>query len=218
MLEAVVRGQAESSSLQEVRPTKRALDIGLALVCGVLALPLLLAIVVLILLESPGGIFFAQTRVGLGGRPFKLWKFRTMVRNAEERLAEYLAVHPEMREEWDRTQKLRNDPRVTRVGRILRKTSLDELPQMWNVLRGEMSLVGPRPIVFEEVSRYGDHFSLYARVRPGFTGLWQVSGRNDTSYSQRVALDSYYVRNWSLRLDFSILARTLPLVLGRGAY
>src|SRR5438132_3290861 len=218
IIEALVRGEAGSSYRPEVRPAKRALDISLALVCGLLTIPLLFAIVVLIVLASPGRVIFAQTRVGLGGRPFKLWKFRTMVRNAEGRLAEYLTAHPELREEWNQTQKLRNDPRVTRVGRLLRKTSLDELPQLWNVLRGDMSLVGPRPIVSDEISRYGENFFLYTRVRPGFAGLWQVSGRNDTSYTQRVALDSYYVRHWSLWLDFSILARTVPLVLGRGAY
>jgi lipopolysaccharide/colanic/teichoic acid biosynthesis glycosyltransferase len=142
-----------------------------------------------------------------------------MVQNADRLLHEYLQQHPELREEWERDQKLRNDPRITRVGRFLRKTSLDEFPQLWNVLLGEMSLVGPRPIVEDEVKRYGSLFALYTKVRPGLTGLWQVSGRNDTTYAERVAMDAYYVRNWSPWLDLYILARTVWVVLfGKGAY
>jgi lipopolysaccharide/colanic/teichoic acid biosynthesis glycosyltransferase len=142
-----------------------------------------------------------------------------MVPDADAVLTKYLETHPELKEEWLRDQKLRNDPRITRTGRFLRKTSLDELPQLWNVLRGEMSLVGPRPIVEAEIERYGANFALYTRVLPGLTGLWQVSGRNDTTYPERVALDSYYVRNWSVWLDLYILARTVWVVLaGKGAY
>lgn len=142
-----------------------------------------------------------------------------MVKDADEVLKEYLEKHPELREEWERDQKLRSDPRVTRIGRILRQTSLDELPQLWNVLRGEMSLVGPRPIVQDEVIKYGEKFALYIKVKPGMTGLWQVSGRNDTTYQERVNLDTYYIRNWSLWLDLYILARTAWVVLTRkGAY
>lgn len=142
-----------------------------------------------------------------------------MVVNSREMLEEHLAAHPEARDEWSRTQKLRNDPRVTRVGRFLRKTSLDELPQVWNVLRGEMSFVGPRPIVEAEVHHYGDSFDLYKRVRGGITGLWQVSGRSDTTYAERVTLDSFYARNWSVWLDLCILFRTFSVVLfGKGAY
>jgi lipopolysaccharide/colanic/teichoic acid biosynthesis glycosyltransferase len=134
-------------------------------------------------------------------------------------LARHLDQHPELRTEWERDHKLRDDPRVTPVGRFLRKTSLDELPQLWNVFCGQMSLVGPRPIVDEEVPRYGESFKLFTRVRPGVTGMWQVSGRNDTTYTERVALDSYYVRNWSPWLDLYILAHTLRVVvMGKGAY
>jgi lipopolysaccharide/colanic/teichoic acid biosynthesis glycosyltransferase len=142
-----------------------------------------------------------------------------MVMNGDQVLLQYLAQHPELALEWERNQKLKDDPRVTRIGKFLRRTSLDELPQLWNVLKGEMSLVGPRPIIQEEVARYGDRFSLYTQVYPGLTGLWQVSGRNDTSYDERVRLDTYYVRNWSLWLDIYLLARTAGVVLaGRGAY
>jgi lipopolysaccharide/colanic/teichoic acid biosynthesis glycosyltransferase len=147
------------------------------------------------------------------------WKFRTMVENAEQLLEEHLAKNPQLREEWDNTHKLRQDPRVTRIGRILRRTSLDELPQIWNVLRGEMSLVGPRPVVSAEVEKYGESFDFYRAVRPGITGLWQVSGRSDTSYSERVALDVRYVRHWSVWLDIYLLARTFRVVFrGSGAY
>ena len=139
--------------------------------------------------------------------------------NADQLLESALAKDGALREEWLRDRKLRHDPRITRVGRFLRKTSLDELPQLWNVLRGEMSLVGPRPIVEEEVASYGQNFSLYCRVTPGLTGLWQVSGRNNTTYEERVAFDDYYVRNWSIWMDLYILARTFRAVLhADGAY
>jgi lipopolysaccharide/colanic/teichoic acid biosynthesis glycosyltransferase len=139
--------------------------------------------------------------------------------DAEAALKSYLDQHPELRDEWNKDHKLKDDPRITRVGKFLRRTSLDELPQLWNILRGEMSLVGPRPIVSAEVSRCGEHFDMYSKVRPGLTGLWQVSGRNDTSYEQRVNLDCYYVRNWSVWLDLYILAKTIRVVLlGKGAY
>jgi lipopolysaccharide/colanic/teichoic acid biosynthesis glycosyltransferase len=139
--------------------------------------------------------------------------------DAERLLTEHLQSNDELREEWERDHKLRNDPRVTRIGRFLRVTSLDELPQFWNVLRGEMSLVGPRPILVEEISMYGEVYQLYKRMRPGITGLWQVSGRNDTCYEERVEMVAYYVRSWSIWLDLVILARTPGnLVLRRGAY
>ncbi|AWR86212.1 undecaprenyl-phosphate galactose phosphotransferase WbaP [Meiothermus taiwanensis] len=201
------------------RLVKRVIDIALVIAFA-LPVALLLAIIgLLIRLDSPGSVFYGQWRVGLSGNRFRAWKFRSMVRDADRLLAEYLQRHPELKAEWEHDQKLKNDPRVTRVGRFLRKTSLDELPQLWNVLKGEMSLVGPRPIVDEEIKRYGSHFSLYAKVRPGLTGLWQVSGRNDTTYAERVAMDVYYVRNWSPWLDLYILARTVWVVLfGKGAY
>jgi len=181
--------------------------------------PLLAAIAILIKMNSPGPVFFGQQRIGQGGRRFIAWKFRSMVVDADRVLKEYLAKRPDLREEWERDQKLKNDPRVTRVGRILRKLSLDELPQLWNVIKGEMSLVGPRPIVQDELAKYGDKGTFYLKVKPGMTGLWQVSGRNDISYKERVELDVYYVRNWSVWLDLYILARTVWVVLfGKGAY
>ena len=178
-----------------------------------------MCIAALIKCDSPGPVFFRQQRIGLGGKDIFIWKFRTMVANAEECLDECLEHDPELREEWESQQKLRHDPRVTRLGRFLRVSSLDELPQLYNVLRGDMSLVGPRPIVWAEVEKYREGFELYKRVRPGLTGLWQISGRSSTSYGLRVELDGYYVRNWSLWFDIYILAKTpLEVFKGRGAY
>lgn len=198
---------------------KTILDWSLAAIIGCLALPLLVAIALLVKLDSPGSIFYGHTRIGKNGRSFKAWKFRTMVPNGKEVLAQYLAHNPEAKALWEQDQKLRHDPRVTRIGSILRRTSLDELPQLWNVLCREMSLVGPRPIVDDEVWRYGNIFDLYTQVLPGVTGLWQVSGRNNVSYEERVNFDAYYVRNWSVWLDIYILIRTIWVVLiGDGAY
>ena len=202
------------------RAAKRCLDLGLGIVALTLLGPAMLLIAALIKMESRGGAaLYSQDRVGLGRGAFRVWKFRTMIPNAEQALAAYLEAHPELRMEWERDQKLKTDPRVTRIGRFLRKTSLDELPQLINVLRGEMSLVGPRPIVDGEIAKYGDSFGLYTQVIPGLTGLWQVSGRNLTTYSERVELDNYYVRNWSPWLDIWVLARTVKVVVtGYGAY
>lgn len=201
------------------RFTKFLIDLAATLIGGLFLLPIIGLIALLIKLDSRGPIFYTQIRIGQGGESFKAWKFRTMVRNADYALKEYFEQHPELQEAWKRDQKLRYDPRVTRIGRFLRRTSLDELPQLWNILRGEMSLVGPRPIVDEEIPRYGDKFSLYTRVIPGLTGLWQVSGRNNITYEERVSLDAYYVRNWSVWLDVYILMRTVWVVLtGEGAY
>jgi lipopolysaccharide/colanic/teichoic acid biosynthesis glycosyltransferase len=162
---------------------------------------------------------FSHSRVGKHGRTFQCYKFRTMVPDAERVLSAYLAHNIEARAEWARDQKLRNDPRVTRLGRFLRATSLDELPQLINVLKGDMTLVGPRPVVHEELERYGEALADYLSVRPGVTGLWQVSGRNDTGYEQRVALDVWYVQNRSLLVDFRILLQTLAVPFARrGAY
>lgn len=198
---------------------KRAMDLVLSVTGGIVILPFLVLIALAIKLESRGPIFFKQSRIGRGGQPIHILKFRTMVRNAEEVLQTYLQENPELREEWKADQKLRNDPRITKVGAWLRKTSLDELPQLWNVMQGGMSLVGPRPIVDEEIVKYSSAFASYTRVRPGMTGLWQVSGRNDLSYKQRVHLDRFYICNWSTWLDILILAKTFPVVLGRkGAY
>ena len=198
---------------------KRAFDVALAMLFALVAGPLCALIAVMTKLEGGGPLFYSQRRIGRNGKPFQAWKFRSMVTNSQEMLAAHLAAHPEAREEWERSQKLRNDPRVTRMGKVLRKTSLDELPQIWNVLKGEMSFVGPRPIVEGEVRHYGERFQLYTAVKGGITGLWQVSGRSDTTYEERVILDSFYARNWSVWLDLTILFRTFSVVLfGRGAY
>ena len=201
------------------RFTKRAIDL-LAVASTLPAVVLTILVVgLLVRLESPGPIFYGHPRIGRGHSKFRIWKIRTMQVNADKLLQDALANDGDLREEWLRERKLRCDPRVTRVGKFLRKTSLDELPQFWNVLRGEMSLVGPRPIVEEEIPAYGHNFSLYCRVTPGLTGLWQVSGRNEVSRRDRVRLDSYYVRNWSPWLDLNILARTAGVVIsGQGAY
>ncbi len=205
--------------LPSSRFVKLLIDLVFTCIAGVVLLPLIGIIALLIRLDSPGPVFYRQVRIGQGGRYFKAWKFRSMVENADLTLQEYLRQHPELRDSWQKNQKLFQDPRTTRVGRFLRRTSLDELPQLWNILRGDMSLVGPRPIVAEEVWRYGEKFSLYTKVTPGLTGLWQVSGRNNITYEERVNLDAYYVRNWSVWLDVYILARTVWVVIfGEGAY
>ena len=198
---------------------KRSMDLLLTLLGGIFVFPLLFALALAIRLGSPGPALFRQTRLGRGGKPFDVYKFRTMALNSAELLEKHMAENPEARQEWSETQKLKNDPRVTKIGHFLRKTSLDELPQLINVLKGEMSLVGPRPIVSSEVERYGDDYEIYTRVRPGITGLWQVSGRNDVSYAERVRLDKHYVYNWSVWMDIVIVVRTVPEVLcGSGAY
>jgi Undecaprenyl-phosphate galactose phosphotransferase WbaP len=201
------------------RFSKRALDLFIVALASPGAMLAILVLSVLVRLESPGPVFFGHPRIGRGRAAFRAWKIRTMQVNGEELLENALAQDGSMREEWLRNRKLRRDPRITRVGRWLRRASLDELPQLWNVVMGEMSLVGPRPIVEEEIATYGQSFSLYCRVTPGITGLWQVSGRNAISVPERVRLDSYYVRNWSPWLDLHILARTARAVLsGQGAY
>jgi Undecaprenyl-phosphate galactose phosphotransferase WbaP len=201
------------------RRIKRLLDIVLVISGSLLIFPFLLLLAIIVKLDSPGSVFYGHTRIGRDKRKFKAWKFRTMVPNADKLLSDYLEKDSELRKEWEASYKLRNDPRITRVGRILRKLSLDELPQIWNVLVGEMSLVGPRPIVKDEIKCYGDVFDMYAYVRPGITGLWQVSGRNDSSYDYRVRLDKYYISNWSIWLDMYIIALTVKAVFTRkGAY
>ncbi|HEX7022216.1 MAG TPA: sugar transferase, partial [Trueperaceae bacterium] len=198
---------------------KRLLDLTGVIIGGLLISPLIALLALAIILDSPGPAFFGHRRLGQNGKHFTCWKFRTMVPDAQERLEATLATNPQLREEWQQNQKLQNDPRVTRVGRFLRRTSLDELPQLWNVLKGEMSLVGPRPIVDDETHKYGEAYELYKMVRPGMAGYWQVRGRSDTDYDQRVELDSFYVRNWSVWLDIAILSEVPGIVLaGRGAY
>jgi undecaprenyl-phosphate galactose phosphotransferase len=180
--------------------------------------PLLLAIALAVRCDG-GAALFGHRRIGVGGTSFRCWKFRSMVPDAEAVLAHTLATDPEARAEWERDFKLRNDPRVTPLGQFLRKSSLDELPQLFNVLKGEMSLVGPRPIVAAEVERYGLAMEEYRACKPGITGLWQVSGRNDVDYAERVELDRRYAWSWSLKGDLMILVRTLGVVARRsGAY
>jgi len=201
------------------RIAKRVIDLACSTVLALLLLPLMAVISLLIAVESGFPVFYSQKRLGHDGRTFHIWKFRTMVRNAAEILELSLASNPELRSEWAANQKLRNDSRITRVGKLLRKTSLDELPQLWNVIKGEMSLVGPRPIVDSEVVKYKAAYSLYKKMTPGVTGLWQVSGRNRTTYAERVAYDTYYVRNWSVWMDIYLFAKTIVVVLtGDGAY
>ncbi len=198
---------------------KRLLDLALLAAGSILVLPLCLSIAAVVKITSPGPVFYGQRRIGRAGREFKAWKFRTMRTDADRVIETYLKENPGMRAEWELTRKLKNDPRVTPFGSILRRASLDELPQLWNVFRGEMSLVGPRPIVAAEVPLYGRQFDLYKLMPAGLTGLWQVSGRNDTSYEERVAFDAFYARNWSVWLDLYILSRTIGAVLSKsGAY
>jgi undecaprenyl-phosphate galactose phosphotransferase len=201
------------------RAFKHISDFILALLLTLLLSPFLLSLYAWVWIATDGKPIFKQKRVGQDGKIFKIYKFRTMRADAAEQLEKILAEDPDSREEWERDHKLKNDPRITRVGHFLRRTSLDELPQLINVLRGQMSLVGPRPIIDEEVVDYGDYIDYYQQVRPGITGLWQVSGRNELSYGERVQLDVWYVRNWSLELDLIILTKTFVAVLLRkGSY
>ena len=198
---------------------KRCVDVVISFIALVCMAPLFLAIVIAIKLDSRGPAFYVHARVGSHGKPLPVMKFRTMVVDAEETLRDLLARRPEQKRLWDTAFKLRDDPRITRVGRLLRRFSMDELPQLVNVLRGEMSLVGPRPVVEEELQRFGSSAAIILCAVPGITGLWAVSGRSDISYDERVELECRYVTDWSLRLDLSILVRTIPVVLrGRGSY
>jgi len=193
--------------------TKRTIDIILALSGIILLAPLLIICVVLTIATSPGPALFRHRRVGLGGRYFDCLKFRTMAMDAPERLRQLLETDPASAAEWDATRKLRHDPRVTAIGEILRRSSLDELPQLFNVLKGEMSIVGPRPVTEEELEKYSSSVGAYLACRPGITGLWQVSGRSTTTYSKRVECDAYYAHNWSIALDAKILVLTIPALL-----
>ena len=197
---------------------KVALDYCVAVVAAFLLAPLFVVIPVLIKLTSRGPVFYRHHRLGRKGRPIRIWKFRSMYADADDRLAKMLESDPAAAAEWEERFKLADDARVTPLGRILRKTSLDELPQLFNVFSGEMALIGPRPIVEREVAYYGDSYRTFSSVRPGITGLWQVSGRSDMDYARRVALDTYYVLNWSPWTDLWILVRTVwSVVLMRGA-
>jgi undecaprenyl-phosphate galactose phosphotransferase len=197
---------------------KRSFDVGVSLVLLTLLAPLFAYISCKIRM-SGGATFFGHQRIGVDGQAFPCYKFRTMVPNASDVLEKLLRESADARREWEKEFKLKNDPRITAIGHFLRRTSLDELPQLWNVLRGDMSLVGPRPVVEAELEKYGDDVDYYLHVKPGMTGLWQVSGRNDVDYETRVALDAWYVRNWSLWNDLVILIKTVRVVVLRdGAY
>jgi exopolysaccharide production protein ExoY len=197
---------------------KRFVDVVGAILLGIVFSPLIV-VITFFMRRGGGSVIYRHRRVGRDGKMFSCLKFRTMVPNADQVLRELLEKNPELQAEWVRDHKLRDDPRVTPLGRFLRRTSLDELPQLLNVLRGEMSLVGPRPVVREELLRYGRSVGIYLAAKPGITGLWQVTGRNNTDYRRRVVLDTYYVRNQNLLLDLYILAKTTGVVLGGyGAY
>ena len=215
------------SALVEARPARRgasgALDRGLDLIVATIALtltsPLMAIAALLVFAGCNGPILFAHERIGCSGKVFRVLKFRTMCLDAESVLREHLLAHPEAMREWSADHKLRRDPRVSLIGKFLRKTSIDELPQLFNVLRGEMSIVGPRPITLAEVERYGTLFPAYCSVRPGITGIWQVSGRNDVTYQRRVEMDAVYARKKSLLLDLRLMAATIPALLTRrGSY
>ena len=192
---------------------KRMIDIVLALSGILLLAPLLIICFALTVATSPGPALFRHRRVGFKGKYFDCLKFRTMVTDAPERLRKLLESDPAAAAEWTTNRKLRNDPRITAIGGILRKSSLDELPQLFNVLKGDMSIVGPRPVTDEELERYASSVGAYLSCRPGITGLWQVSGRSTTTYNKRVACDTFYARNWSLALDAKIIAVTIPALL-----
>jgi exopolysaccharide production protein ExoY len=191
---------------------KRFLDVLISISMITLLAPAILLIVCLIYLTMGRPIFFSHERVGFGGTTFKCYKFRTMVHGARQKLEAYLRENPAAAEEWWASQKLRNDPRITPMGALLRKSSLDELPQLFNILKGDMTCVGPRPVTSDELSRYKSSARYYIKVRPGLTGLWQVRGRSKTSYDSRVALDRKYVARWTIWLDVKILIETIPAV------
>jgi len=192
---------------------KRAIDVFLALSGIVLLAPLLIICLVTTILTSPGPALFRHRRIGYNGKPFDCLKFRTMATDAPERLRRLLEMDAAAAAEWASNRKLRNDPRITAIGSILRKSSLDELPQLFNVLKGDMSIVGPRPVTDEELERYSGSVGAYLACRPGITGLWQVSGRSSTSYDKRVACDTFYAHNWSMALDAKIIIVTIPALL-----
>ena len=201
------------------RVVKRLLDVFLVVLFSPLLLLFFGIIAAAIRIDSQGPVFFSHRRIRRSGEFFSMWKFRTMCVNSNEVLEQHLNANPDARAEWRQSHKLKYDPRVTRVGQFLRRTSLDELPQLWNVMTGSMSLVGPRPIVAAEVEKYGDFFADYCLVKPGITGLWQISGRSNVTYPERVQLDRSYAHNWSLSGDVKILAKTFTSVMDQdGAY
>lgn len=217
--QAVVLRVQNNLARKSNRIMKRIFDI-VATVCGgIFILPFMLIIAIIIYLDSGGPIIYKQKRVGRNGKEFNFYKFRSMVKNADTILEEYLNTHEDEKNEWQKNFKLKNDPRVTKIGKIIRKTSIDELPQLWNVLIGDMSLVGPRPLLPNEVERYSSYIEDYKLVLPGLTGVWQVSGRSDTTFEERVIMDSWYIHNWSVWIDIVYLLKTvLVVVKSKGAY
>jgi Undecaprenyl-phosphate galactose phosphotransferase WbaP len=198
---------------------KRFMDISIVIIGSIVISPLLLWIMILIKISSPGPVLYSQKRAGQNGKHFKAYKFRSMVIDADKKLKDLLGSDSSAKEEWENSHKLKKDPRITKIGKFLRKTSLDEIPQFINILKGDMSLIGPRPIVDGEIKKYGEDFQRIFSVKPGLTGLWQVSGRSDTDYSDRVSFDTYYLQSWSVWLDLWIIYKTIGVVLkGKGAY
>jgi exopolysaccharide production protein ExoY len=195
---------------------KRIVDICLASVAILFLLPLMFLCALTILAVSHNKVLFRHRRVGLHGKSFNCLKFQTMVGDGDRVFRDYLAAHPKAQAEWESTCKLRHDPRVTAFGKVLRKTSVDELPQLINVLKGDMSIVGPRPVVEQELTRYGERRDAYLLCRPGITGLWQVTGRSNTSYPKRTVCDAYYAKHWSFALDARIILRTVPVIFDSG--
>jgi UDP-galactose-lipid carrier transferase len=200
------------------RVLKRVFDVAVGGFLLIMLLPIF-AVIAALVARDGSSAFFGHTRIGQNGKKFSCYKFRSMVPNADKVLKELLERDPAARAEWEKDFKLKDDVRITSIGALLRKTSLDELPQLWNVLRGDMSLVGPRPVIEKEIARYGEEAAYYLLAKPGMTGLWQVSGRNDTDYARRVFLDAWYVKNWSLWYDIMIMLKTVGVVVRRdGAY
>ena len=198
---------------------KRFTDLLLVITGGIVILPFLLLVALLIKITSPGPVLYVHKRLGKNGKPFYVYKFRSMVIDAEKRLQQLLATDPQKKQEWEENHKLKDDPRVTAIGKFLRRTSIDEFPQLINIVKGEMSLVGPRPITETEVAKYGEDFRRIFSAKPGLTGLWQISGRSEKDYATRVSYDTYYLQSWSVWLDIWIIFKTFGAVIhGRGAY
>ena len=217
------RGLAFSTQNNLLNPVdktfKMIFDLIVTTLLLVVSAPLLLILYIVVFAATKGNPIFKHTRIGKDGKKFEVYKFQTMYPNAQKMLEELLENDAELRAEWEQEHKLKHDPRITPIGQFLRKTSLDELPQLINVIKGEMSLVGPRPIVESEISKYGEYFYYFKAVKPGITGLWQISGRNDVDYDERVQLDTWYVRNWSIEQDLNILMKTIVVVvLKKGSY
>ena len=198
---------------------KRLIDLSIIIISSPFTIPVMLILSIFVKLSSKGPVFYAHKRVGKNGKEIKCWKFRSMYKDSQKMLEEILSTNPEMKKEWEENRKFVNDPRVTKFGKFLRKTSLDELPQLFNILIGNMSFVGPRPVTKEELEKYGENANYILTVTPGLSGMWQISGRSDTGYEERINLDSYYIQNWSIWLDMWIIIKTVWVVLrGKGAY